>query len=103
VSSERSGDGVERRESEKITVAQLLAVCGSSGHNADGATFEGVWDALGESHPAVAGELVEHLRRAIDKSEGVERGTASGSEHPDWHETLDRAKSQSESGGYDAE
>lgn len=99
--SEGSDGEIDRRDSEQLTVAQLLAVCGSANHDAEGANFEDVWAALGEAHPAVAGGLVEHTRRALDRSNGVERGTASGSEHPDWHDALDRAVSQSEPEGYD--
>lgn len=87
-------------KADDMTVAELLALCGSANHDADGKTMRDMWDALGEAHPAVAGNLVEQTRRAIDESDGGERGTASQTEHPDWHESLERAKIHSQSEGY---
>lgn len=87
--------------SERITVAELLAACGSADHESGDATLRDIHDALGEAHPAVAGDLVNTLRRAIDQSDGRDRGTASGSEHPDWHESLRRAAANSNEEGYD--
>lgn len=83
---------------ESITVAQLLAACGSSDHDIGNATLDDVQDALSEAHPAVAGRLVTTLKRSIDLDDSA---TASGSEHPDWHDALRRAKQQSMAEGYD--
>lgn len=95
--------GEQQPASERITVAQLFGVIGSGDHDADGADYHDVWDALGEAHPRVAAELVEHQQRALDQSDGRNRGTASGSEHPHWHEGLERAKQNSLKEGYDVE
>jgi hypothetical protein len=82
--------------SEDMTVAELLALSGSSNHDSGGKTFGDLLEALGEAHPAVAGKLVEHQRRALDDSAGDDRGTASATEHPEWHDSLERAKQESD-------
>ncbi|MCL9818349.1 hypothetical protein [Natronocalculus amylovorans] len=100
MSSEQSSDEV-KQASEGITVSELLAHCGSANHDTNETTIQDALDALGEAHPAVAGNLVAHLRRAIDRSTESDRGTASGSEHPEWHDHLRLAKEQSYEEGYD--
>ncbi|QLG62846.1 hypothetical protein [Halorarum salinum] len=84
-----------------MTVAELLALCGSANHDSGEKTLRDLQNALGEAHPAVAGALVGHLRRGLEASNGKDRGTASGSEHPDWHAALVRAKENSDEEGYD--
>ncbi|MCD2204430.1 hypothetical protein [Halobacterium sp. KA-6] len=82
--------------SEDMTVAELLALCGSANHDSGDKTLNDLLDALGEAHPAVAGKLVERQRLALDESTGEERGTASASEHPEWHDSLKRSKQASD-------
>lgn len=89
--------------SEEMTVAEALAVCGSADHDANGKTHNDLLEAFGEAHPAVAGQLVRRIRAGIDDSTGADRGTASGSEHPDWNRKLRKAMAESEPEGYDGE
>lgn len=84
-----------------MTVSELLTPCGSSNHDANDKTLVDLYDALGEAHPVVAGDLVEQTRRALDKSIGEEFGTASGSEHPNCHDALERTQDQSKDKGCD--
>ena len=89
------------RASEEMTIAEALAVCGSANHDANGKTHNDLLEVFGEAHPAVAGQLVRRVRAGIDDSTGFDRGTASGSEHPDWNRELRKAIAESKPEGYD--
>lgn len=84
-----------------VTVREALAICGSGDHDQRGKNFQDLRTALSEAHPAVAGKLLDHLTTALDENDPACRGTSSGTEHPDWHSALDRAKSNSLDKGYD--
>jgi hypothetical protein len=100
--STREDTNVDQPASERLTVAELLSHCGSATHNSNETTFGDAIKALREAHPAVAGHLVTLLRRSIDESGGSDSGTASGSEHPEWHRAVERALNNSHKEGYDA-
>lgn len=87
-------------DARDMTLAQAFAVAGSANHDADGATHETLRRCFAELHPVVAGSLVGHLRAGLD-ADYPRRGTASGSEHPDWHATLRRTLDNSSEEGYD--
>lgn len=101
MSSEESQTEEQQPASEQITAAELFALCGSAGHDSNGHGLDEALEALGELHPAAAGGLVRMIRRGIDNNDVAKYGTASSSEHPDWHSALQTAKSQSDKEGYD--
>jgi len=91
----------EQLASERVTIAEAFAAVGSADHETGGADLGDVMEALSEPHPAVAGDFVELLQRSLDTSHGGELGTQTGSEHPDWHDSLRRAKKNSLEEGYE--
>lgn len=86
----------DERLSEEVTVAQLFGAIGSGNHDADGLSLDEALDVIGELHPAMAGHMVIQLRRAIDTNDETVSGTASGSEHPKWHQGIHLALRTSE-------
>ncbi|WP_153952888.1 hypothetical protein [Halosegnis longus] len=86
---------------EEMTVAELFGVLAVSDTDSGDYNIDDAFRALGGLHPASAGMLVAKIRRAIDSNDVSRFGTASGSEHPDWHASLEHAKSQSDEEGYD--